>query len=93
MPDVPTIAELGLAAAESDFVTGLLAPAGASKAVIARLQSETLKVARSAEFRDFLAQQAYEPLALNGEEFSARVRTELAKWSKVVRERNIKVEH
>ena len=92
LPDVPTIAELGMPAAESDFVTGLLAPAGASKAVVARLQSETLKVARSAEFREFLAQQAYEPLALDGEEFSARVRSELVKWSNVVRERNIKVE-
>jgi tripartite-type tricarboxylate transporter receptor subunit TctC len=92
LPDVPTMAELGLAAAESDFVTGLIAPAGVPKAVVARLQSETLRVARSTEFRDFLAQQGYEPLALNSEEFSARIRTELAKWSTVVRERNIKVE-
>ena len=92
LPDVPAMSELGLADAESDFVTGLLAPAGTSRAVTARLQAETLKAARSAEFRDFLAQQGYEPLALNTEEFSARVRSELAKWSKVVRERNIKVE-
>ena len=92
LPEVQTMAELGLPAAESDFVTGLLAPAGTAKDVIARLQAETLKIARSAEFRDFLAQQGYEPLALNSEEFSARVRTELAKWAKVVRERNIKVE-
>jgi tripartite-type tricarboxylate transporter receptor subunit TctC len=92
LPDVPTVAELGFAAAESDFVTGLLAPAGTSKAIVAQLQAETLKVARSAEFREFLAQQSYEPLALDAEEFAARVRTELAKWQKVVRERNIKVE-
>jgi tripartite-type tricarboxylate transporter receptor subunit TctC len=92
LPDVPTLAELGLAAAESDFVTGLLAPSGTPKHVISRLESETLRVARSTEFRDFLAQQGYEPLALEAEEFSARVRTELKKWSNVVRERNIKVE-
>ena len=92
LPDVPTVAELGFAAAESDFVTGLLAPAGTSKAIVSRLQAETLKVARSAEFRDFLAQQSYEPLALTGDEFATRVRTELGKWNQVVRERNIKVE-
>ena len=92
LPDVQTVAELGLAGAESDFVTGLLAPAGTAKDVIARLQGETLKIARSAEFREFLAQQGYDPLALNSEEFSARIRTELVKWAKVVRERNIKVE-
>jgi tripartite-type tricarboxylate transporter receptor subunit TctC len=92
LPDVPTMAELGLAAAESDFVTGLLAPAGTPKPIVARLQAETLKAARSAEFRDFLAQQGYDPLALTGDDFWVRVRGELAKWSNVVRERNIKVE-
>jgi tripartite-type tricarboxylate transporter receptor subunit TctC len=92
LPDVPTMAELGYAAAESDFVTGLLAPAGTSKAVIARLQAETLKAARSAEFREFLATQGYDTLALTGDEFWARVRSELAKWNGVVKERNIKVE-
>jgi tripartite-type tricarboxylate transporter receptor subunit TctC len=92
LPDVPTVAELGYPAAESDFVTGLLAPAGTPKAIVSRLQSETLKVARSAEFRDFLAQQGYEPLTLSGDEFATRVRTELGKWKEVVRERNIKVE-
>ena len=92
LPDVPTMAELGYPAAESDFVTGLLAPAGISKAIVARLQSETLKVERSAEFGSFLATQGYDPLALTGDEFFARVRTELAKWTNVVRERNIKIE-
>ncbi|HUP94991.1 MAG TPA: tripartite tricarboxylate transporter substrate binding protein [Burkholderiales bacterium] len=92
LPDIPTVAELGLAAAESDFVTGLIAPAGVTKAVLTRLQTETLRVARSAEFHAFLNQQGYEPLALGSEDFSARIRTELAKWGSVVRERNIKVE-
>ena len=62
LPEVQTMAELGFRAAESDFVTGLLAPAGTPKAVVARLQAETLKIAHSAEFREFLAQQGYEPL-------------------------------
>ena len=92
LPAVATLAELGLRDAEADFVTGLIAPAGTPRATIARLQAETLKVAQSAEFRDFLASQGYEPLAYDGEKFAERVRTELAKWSRVVRERNIKVE-
>jgi tripartite-type tricarboxylate transporter receptor subunit TctC len=92
LPDVPTMGELGMASAEADFVTGLLAPTGVPGAVVARLQSETLRVARSVEFREFLAQQGYEPLALDSGEFSSRIRTELAKWNALVRERNIKVE-
>jgi tripartite-type tricarboxylate transporter receptor subunit TctC len=92
LPDVPSMAELGYAAAESDFVTGLLAPSGSPKPVVARLQNEVLRIAHSPEFKEFLAQQGYEALALTSDEFSARIRTELVKWSRVVRERNIKVE-
>ena len=92
LPAVATLAELGLRDAESDFVTGLLAPAGTPPATLSRLQAETLKVAQSAEFRNFLASQGYEPLAYEGEKFAERVRTELAKWNRVVRERNIRVD-
>jgi tripartite-type tricarboxylate transporter receptor subunit TctC len=70
----------------------LIAPAGTPRAIVNRLQTETLKIAQSPEFRDFLAGQGYEPLAYDAEKFAARIRTELAKWNSVVRSRNIKVE-
>lgn len=92
LPAVPTVGELGLTGSEADFVTGLLAPAGTPRTAITRLQAETLKIARSAEFREFLAQQGYEPLAANSAEFSKLIRDGLLKWTAVVRERNIKVE-
>jgi len=92
LPDVPTVAELGLKGAEADFVTGILAPAGTPRVIITRLQNEALKVAQSAEFRDFLAQQGYEPLSSNASDFGMRVREGLIKWAAVVKERNIKVE-
>ena len=92
LPDVPTVAELGLKGAEADFVTGILAPAGTPRVIITRLQNEALKVAQSAEFRDFLAQQGYEPLSSNASDFATRVREGLIKWAAVVKERNIKVE-
>ena len=92
LPAVPTFAELGLRDAESDFITGFVAPAGTPRAIVSRLQAETLKIAQSAEFRDFLASQGYEPLAYDGAKFAERVRTELAKWNRVVRERNIRIE-
>ena len=92
LPDIPTVAELGLKGAESDFITGILAPAGTPNAVITRLQNEALKVAQSAEFREFLAQQGYEPLSSNSADFTARVREGLVKWAAVVKERNIKVD-
>ena len=58
----------------------------------ARLQAESLKIAGSTEFKDFLAQQGYEPLSSSGDDFAARIRDGLAKWANVVRERGIKVE-
>lgn len=91
LPNVPTVAELGLRDAEADFITGLLAPAGTPPAIVARLQSETLKIARSNEWRDFLASQGYDVLAYDATEFATRVRTELVKWQRVVRERDIKI--
>ena len=92
LPDVATVAELGLKGAESDFITGILAPAGTPRAVMTRLQNEALKVAQSAEFREFLAQQGYEPLSSNAADFTMRVRDGLVKWAAVVKERNIKVD-
>ena len=92
LPDVPTVAEAGLKGAEAVFVTGILAPSGTPRAVLTRLQNAALKVAQSAEFREFLAQQGYEPLSANAADFSQHVKDGLVKWAAVVRERNIKVE-
>ena len=91
-PGVPTVAELGMADAEADFTTGLLAPPGTPAPVFARLQAESLKVAQSPEFHAYLATQGYEPLAADGAAFGKVIKEGLAKWERVVRERNIKVE-
>lgn len=89
---VPTVAELGMQGAEADFTTGLLAPAGTPPAVLARYQAAALQVAQSQQFRDYLASQSYEALAADGAQFAKIIREGLAKWERVVKERNIKVE-
>ena len=92
LPIVPTVAEAGLAAAQADFTTGLLAPAGTPAAVMARYEAAALQVAQSQAFKDYLASQGYEALAANGAQFAKIIREGSAKWESVVRERNIKVE-
>jgi tripartite-type tricarboxylate transporter receptor subunit TctC len=92
LPEVPTVAELGMADAEADFTTGLLAPAGTPAAVLARYEAAALEVARSQAFKDYLATQGYEPLAADAAQFGKIIRDGLAKWERVVRERKIKVE-
>ena len=91
-PTCQTMAELGLRAAESDFVTGLLAPAGTREGRHRAAAGRNAESRAQRRVQGLPRAAGYEPLALNGEEFSARVRTELAKWANVVRERNIKVE-
>lgn len=91
-PGVPTVSELGLKDAEADFTTGLFAPAGTPAAVLSRYQTEALQVAQSQAFKDYLATQGYDPLALEGAQFGKIIKDGLAKWERVVKERNIKVE-
>ena len=92
LPNVPTVAELGLAGAEADFTGGLLAPIGTPPAVIARYEAAALDVARSPAFRDYLATQGYEAFAADSAQFAKLVRDGAAKWERVVKERGIKVE-
>ncbi len=91
-PNVPTAAEIGLPEAEADFTTGIFAPVGTPAAVMTRYQGEALQVANSQAFKDFLGLQGYEPLAVDGATFGKIIKDGLAKWERVVKERNIKVE-
>jgi len=92
LPAVPTVAESGMAGAEADFTTGLLAPAGTPAPLLARYEAAALQVAQSQAFTDYLATQGYEPLAAGGAQFARIIRDGAGKWERVVRERNIKVE-
>jgi tripartite-type tricarboxylate transporter receptor subunit TctC len=92
LPNVPTVAEAGMAGAEADFTTGLLAPSGTPPALLKRYEAAALQVAQSQAFRDYLATQGYEPLAADSAQFAKIIREGGAKWERVVRERNIKVE-
>jgi len=92
LPQVATVGESHLAGAEADFTTGLLAPAGTPAALLARYEAAALQVAQSNRFREYLATQGYEPLAADGARFASLIRDSAAKWERVVRERNIKVE-
>ena len=92
LPNVPTVAELGLAGAEADFTGGLLAPAGTPPAVIARYEAAALEVAKGAAFRDYLATQGYSAFTADSAQFAALIRDGAAKWERVVKERGIKVE-
>jgi len=92
IPDVPTLAEAGLAGVEASGWNGLFVPAGTPKAVIARLQAETAKVLASAAIKADSVTLGYELGGESPEEFAAFIHAEAAKWGKVIKESGIKLE-
>jgi tripartite-type tricarboxylate transporter receptor subunit TctC len=84
-PEVPSVAELGYPQLESLAWIGLLAPAATPADVINRLQAETAKGMRAPDARDMLGKQGFDVVASSQAEFSAWIRAEQAKWSRVIK--------
>lgn len=91
-PDVPTLRELGLADLEVDTWYGVFAPAGTSKAVVAKLNTELNSLLREAEIRALLGKQGMIPVGGSPERFGELVRKELTRWSQVVAAAGIKAD-
>jgi len=92
LPDVPTMAEAGMPGFESAAGIGLLVPAGTDKAIISKLHTATVKVVNTPDIRQRLEASGVALVGNTPEEFNAVIRQETAKWAKVVRAGNIKIE-
>jgi tripartite-type tricarboxylate transporter receptor subunit TctC len=92
LPDIPTINESGLPGFDMSTWWGLVAPAAVSREIIARLAAETVKVLRQPDLRDRLAHVGAEPGGNTPEQFGAFMRDEAAKYAKVVKAANIRIE-
>jgi tripartite-type tricarboxylate transporter receptor subunit TctC len=91
-PDLPTIAEAGIAGYESLQWYGLLAPAATPKEILARLHKESVAALRSSDVAARLASDGAEVVAGTPEEFGAFLRAETQKWARVVKAAGIKPE-
>ena len=89
-PDVPTLHETGFPNFESATYYGLLAPAATPRAIITRLHAELAKIIRSPESVAALAAVGAIPVADTPEHFAEMLRLDVAKWSKIIKEHNIK---
>jgi len=92
MPDVPTVAESGLPGFEVSIWNGLMAPAGTSREVIAKLNAEIKHELESPSFKERLAAQGYEPAWSTPEQFGARIASNIDRWAKVVKTSGAKIE-
>jgi tripartite-type tricarboxylate transporter receptor subunit TctC len=84
LPEVPTVAET-VPGFEIALWNGLLAPSGTPAPAIARLAAEAATVLRGEELRRKLAEQGSEPAPSTPEEFARFIRTEIPRWTEIVR--------
>ena len=92
LPDVPTATEAGYAAFEATNVTGLIAPAGTPSEIVDRLNAAVQKAIAQPALRARFAEIGAQTTGGTPEQFGAYIREDLAKWTRIVRQANVKVE-
>ena len=87
LPDVPTISEAGVPGYEVVNWYGLLVPAATPPAIVARLNQEVLRIMKRPEVTERMNRQSIDVNVASGpEEFTAYMRSEFAKWAKLIKE-------
>ena len=92
VPDVATFAEQGITGQEADTLTGIVAPAGTPKEIVELLAREIAKSVARPDVKEKLATLGFKPVANTPDEWAARIRLEIEKWGKVVRDANLRIE-
>jgi tripartite-type tricarboxylate transporter receptor subunit TctC len=92
LPQVPTIAESGLPGFEVVGWYGVLAPAHTPPLIVARLNREFLKILQTPEMRDRLLSEGAEPVGNSPAEFTAFLKTDIARWAKVIKAAGAKLD-
>jgi len=92
LPNVPTFAEQGIKDQEADTLTGIVVPAGTPKEIVALLNKEVVKAVAQPDVQEKLSVLGFIPIANTPEEFGARIKTEMDKWGKVVRDAKLRIE-
>ena len=92
MPDVPTFAEQGIKDQDADTLTGIVAPAGTPKEIVDLLYREIAKAVSQPDVKERLTTLGFTPVANTPDEFGARIRLEMDKWGKVVRDAKLRIE-
>jgi len=90
--DIPTIAEAGVPGYEAVQWYGLLAPAATPRDIIVKLHTGVVRALQNPEVRQRLLNDGAEPVGSSPEEFAAYLRSETAKWAKVIQAAGIKPE-
>ena len=92
LPETPTLIEAGVAGFDVSSWYGILAPAKTPKPIVDRLQKDIAAVLMLPEVRERYLKGGFEPVGNTPAEFAAQIKTDLARWNKVVKDANIRIE-
>ena len=92
LPEVPTLAESGLADAEASGWNGLFVPAGTPKQIIQKLQTELQAIMQAPAFKAEALSLGYELGGASSDEFASYIQSEVTKWGRVIKDAKIKAE-
>lgn len=91
-PDLPTIAEAGVAGYDSGAWFGLLAPADTQKTIVAKLSAETARIVKLQDVRGRISELGGEPVGGTSAEFAALIQSEITKWAKVIKDAKVELQ-
>ncbi|MEK7876838.1 MAG: tripartite tricarboxylate transporter substrate-binding protein, partial [Pseudomonadota bacterium] len=92
LPDVPTVAESGVPGYSFDAWSGYLVPAGTPKDIIRRLHADITRTLGVREVQEKLSSLGLDLVGGTGEQFAALIKTDLARFGKLVKEAGIRAE-
>ena len=89
VPEVPTMEELGYKGHDAETITGMLVPAGTPGPIAKKLYAEAIRIMALPDIKQRVADMGADVIANTPQEFTAQIRREVARWSKVVKDANI----
>lgn len=92
LPQVPVFAEAGLPAFDISGWTGMFAPAGTPKEIVEKISGEMARILASPDVVERLTSQGLEPLISTPEQFAALLKSDMAKFAKLIKDANIRFE-
>jgi tripartite-type tricarboxylate transporter receptor subunit TctC len=92
VPDIPTIAEAGVPGYETGAWFGLVAPAKTPRDIVEKLSAETARILKLPDVNQKLLEQSAEPVGNTPQQFDAFIKSEIAKWAKVIKDAKVELQ-
>jgi tripartite-type tricarboxylate transporter receptor subunit TctC len=92
LPDVPTMEELGFKGFDGVQWYGIMGPANLPRPIVMQLNTEINRLITTQELRDKLSGEALETMPMSPEQFAAYIKSDIDKWSRLVKSRSIEIE-